>query len=137
MAFGPWRWNVEGELMRISYATLAVIAMSLGASACLGGDKAKDPPRRFFHVRYQVLDRTGRPVPNAKVRVVLVDEQGRPYGPTSSWTGSRTDADGKGGLGLGTYVKEKPGSVQLAACRQAVGGVALCDRLPRESLSTQ
>jgi hypothetical protein len=88
----------------------------------LSGDTT-EPKEKHFVFSCRVFDKTGEPVPNAKIRVVAVNEQGDPYGPDSNWSGGRTDSDGYGGLGFGTTIKPRPGKLSIVTQHPSIGEV--------------
>lgn len=73
---------------------------------------------------YKVLDKSGTPVPNARITLVAVTEEGRSYGADSEWsTEMGTNLDGLGEMGFGTPPKRKPGKLQVVARHPSIGEV--------------
>ncbi|HUT14245.1 MAG TPA: hypothetical protein VMY42_27415 [Thermoguttaceae bacterium] len=72
---------------------------------------------------YKVLDKSGTPVPNAKITLVAVNPEGKSYGAEFTWNMARTNMDGCGASGFGTAPEEKPGRLQIIARHPSVGEV--------------
>jgi hypothetical protein len=117
---------------------LLALMMALAASPVV---RAADKVPPYFYLSWQVLDQADQPVPNAKIRVVALDETGKPLGPDADWTvGGPTDTTGRGG-GFGDLPKLKLGKVQILAEHPSildatliVDGVALIHDVPQPSL---
>ena len=93
---------------------LLLLSLSLQASA-----QDKD-----FYFSYKVLDRTGTPVPNARLTLLAVDEEGRPFGTDAQWsTGIGTNLDGLAEMELASPPKRRPGKLQLVAEHPSIGKV--------------
>ncbi len=74
-----------------------------------------------FSFACQVLDRYGKPVPNAMIGFVAVNDRGRSYGPAYTWSaGWYTGADGVCTGGMGTMPELKPGKVQITASHPSI-----------------
>ncbi len=104
-----------------------IFAARITLSGCIlltAGFQHDSAQKKVFHVSYEVLDRTGTPVPNARLTVVAVNEKGRSYGPNAEWsTGVGTNLSGKGHMGFGTAPNPRPGHLRLVARHPSIGEV--------------
>ena len=93
--------------------------LTVALSTCMAQMSEDDPAaaeRRVLYFSCKVLDKSGTPVPNAKITLVAVTKEGKSHGLDAEWsTGMGTNHKGLGKMGFGTPPKIRPGKLHIVA----------------------